>query len=255
MKKLNLTEVGKNLKSAISKHSPEILMGFGIAGMFTTTVMAVKATPKAMKLIEEKKKETKKTKLKTVELIKTTWKCYIPAAVVATVSTSCLIGSSKESLRRNAVLATAYKIAEQTHKEYKEKVIETLGEKKEEIIRDKIAKDKLNSNPVDNNTVFITSSGNTLCLDGLSGRYFMSDVDKIKKVENELNRRMRNDNYISLNEFYDEIGLEHTDLGYDLGWNIDRGYIDIHLSAQLTSDNKPCVVIGFDIAPKYDYAR
>ena len=41
------------LKTSIKKHSPEILTGIGIAGMITTTVMAVRATPKALILIEE----------------------------------------------------------------------------------------------------------------------------------------------------------------------------------------------------------
>ena len=256
MKKINLSEITKNMKNAVSKHTPEILTGFGIAGMFTTTILAVKATPKAIKLIEAEKKESNKEKLTVIETVKTTWKCYIPAGTIALVSTGCLIGASSVNLRRNAVLATAYKIAENTHKEYREKVIETIGEKKEKVINDNIMKDKMDKNPVDHSTVIITDKGNTLCYDALSGRYFKSDIDKIKKVENELNRRMRNDNYISLNEFYDEIGLEHINpLGDDLGWNIDRGYIDIQFSPQLTPNDEPCVAINFSIAPRYDFYR
>lgn len=45
----------------MKKHSPEILTGIGIAGMITTTVMAVRATPKALILIEEKKTNLKQT--------------------------------------------------------------------------------------------------------------------------------------------------------------------------------------------------
>ena len=78
--------------------------------------------------------------------------------------------------------------------------------KKEQSVKDAIAKDKLEQNPIVSREVIITEKGNTLCYDVISCRYFRSDIDKIKKIENELNRRMRDDMYISLNDFYYELG-------------------------------------------------
>ncbi len=92
-------------------------------------------------------------------------------------------------------------------------MIETIGEKKEQTVRDAIANDRINKNPVSRREVIITEKGNTLCYDAISGRYFKSDIDKLKKAENELNRRMRDEMYISLNEFYYEIGLNPTKIG------------------------------------------
>lgn len=253
MAKNSLANFANSAKASIEKHSPEILMGIGISGMFTAIILAVKSTPKACKLIEEKKNETGVEKLKPIDTFKATWKCYIPAAVTAVASTGCLIGSSRVSLKRNAALATAYKIAETSLKEYRSKVIETIGEKQEEIIRDKVAKDKIEKNPVGKNEVIITDMGNTLCYDALSGRYFKTDVTKIKRIENELNRRLLNDNYVSLNDFYDELGLERIQLGDELGWKVDEGYIELEYSSQLTEYDQPCLVIGYNIAPKRDY--
>lgn len=51
MKKSNVAKLFNTIKSGMCKRSPEILIGFGIAGMITTTVLAVKATPKALMLI------------------------------------------------------------------------------------------------------------------------------------------------------------------------------------------------------------
>ena len=48
--KTNVSKIMKDIKITMSKRSPEILTGLGIAGMITTTVLAVKATPKAIKL-------------------------------------------------------------------------------------------------------------------------------------------------------------------------------------------------------------
>ena len=242
-----------SLKTAIKKHSPEILTGIGIAAMITTTVMAVRATPKALILIEERKEEIGAEKLEAMDMVKTTWACYIPAAITGTLSVACLIGASSVNARRNAALATAYTLSESALKDYQGKVIEMFGEKKNEAVKDAVAKDKVEKNPVVTREVIITEKGNTLCYDAISGRYFKSDIEKIKKAECELNRQMLDDMYVSLNDFYYEIGLDSVKLGDELGWNVDSGYIDLSFSSQLASDGTPCLVIDYSVAPRYDY--
>ena len=240
------------VKAFTTQHSPEILTGLGIAGMVTTTVLAVKATPKAIKLIDEAKYEKEDT-LTVPETIKVTWKCYIPAAVTGIASISCLVGASSVSFKRNAALATAYKLSETALMEYKEQVIDAIGERKEKDIRDKVAKKKLEKDPVSSSTIVITDKGNTLCYDAVIGRYFKSDIETIKKAVNELNRQMLLENYISLNEFYNELGLENCDVGDSLGWNIESGYIEPEFSTQLADDGTPCVVLSYMVEPRYDY--
>lgn len=257
MKKSNITKFIKNMQFVLSKHSPEILTGLGIAGMITTTVLAVKATPKALKEIEDYEDTVlcDHEKIKPMDAVKITWKHYIPAAITGTVSIACLVGASSVNVRRNAALATAYKLSETALTEYKSKVVETIGEKKERVIKDAIAKDKIEKNPVTQQNVIVTGKGETLCYDELFGRYFTSDIDKLKKIENELNRRMRDEMYISLNEFYYEVGLDGVKAGDDIGWNIDRGYIELDFSSQLSTDGRPCLVVRFSEPPRYDYDR
>lgn len=251
--KKEITKSFLSLKTAIKKHSLEILTGIGIAGMITTTVMAVRATPKALILIEERKEEIGAEKLEAMDMVKTTWACYIPAAITGTLSVACLIGASSVNARRNAALATAYTLSESALKDYQGKVIEMFGEKKNEAVKDAVAKDKVEKNPVVTREVIITEKGNTLCYDAISGRYFKSDIEKIKKAECELNRQMLDDMYVSLNDFYYEIGLDSVKLGDELGWNVDSGYIDLSFSSQLASDGTPCLVIDYSVAPRYDY--
>ena len=215
--------------------------------------MAVRATPKALMLIEEKKYDYDVDELTKLETIKTTWTCYVPSVIVGGMSVCCLIGASSVNFRRNAALATAYSLSESALKEYQEKVVEVIGEKKEQDVRDAIVKDKIDKTPVTNREVFLTEKGNTLCLDLMSKRYFRTDIDMLKRAVNELNRRMRDEMFISLNDFYYEIGLDGIKLGDDLGWNIDRGYIDLQFSSQLANDETPCLVIDYEVAPEYDY--
>ena len=256
MGKTNLATIAKDIRKFASKRSPEILTGIGIAGMITTTILAVRATPKALELIEEQKEEESVDKLSSFEVVKVAWKPYIPAMVTCVVSTACLIGASSVNTKRNAALATAYKLSETALTEYREKVIETIGEKKERIVRDKVAEERVKKNPVSKNEVIVTGNGKTLCFDPISGRYFMCSIETIKKAENTLNKQMLHDisGYVSLNEFYDELGLDHTSVGDDLGWNTDQ-LIDINFSSQLNDNGEPSVVLDYLVAPKYDYYK
>lgn len=140
-------------------------------------------------------------------------------------------------------------------REYQAKVIEAIGEKKEQGIRDSIDKDKVDKNPTKNSEIIITQKGNTLCFDPLSGRYFQSDIDIIRRAEIEMNRRLIHEMYVSLNDFYYEIGLKGTKIGSELGWNIDRGYVELNFSSQLTDDGRPCLVINYNLSPRSDFMQ
>lgn len=256
MHKPNLANLMSNTRQFVSKRSPEILTGIGIAGMITTTVLAVRATPKALQLIEEKKNDDWVDELSPLEVVKTAWKPYVPAAVTGVASVACLIGASSVNAKRNAALATVYKLSETALSEYREKVIETIGEKKEKTVRDKVAEERVKKNPVSKSEVIVTNNGTTLCFDPISARYFKSSIDKIKRAENELNKQMLHDisGYVSLNDFYDELGLDHTSVGDELGWNVDR-LIDISFSSQLNDNGEPSVVLDYLVAPKYDFYK
>ena len=256
MSKEGLKRTIKSAGRVLTKYSPGILTGIGIAGMIGATFMAVKATPKALYLIETKKEESEVEELTPVETIKTCWKCYIPATLATVLSIICLIGASTVSAKRNAALATAYSISEAALREYQEKVVEVIGEKKEKAVRDAVAKDQIERDPVTKSeVVIIDSNSNTLCYEPLSGRYFKSTIDKIKKAEIKLDRQMIQEMYVSLNDFYWEIGLDGTDLGDKMGWNLSKGYMDLSFSSQLADDGTPCAVIVYGIPPVYDYQR
>lgn len=275
MNKSNVTNLIKNVKIGLSKHSPEILTGIGIAGMATTTVLAVKATPKALRLIEEEKRiqnrelldEARKNgnencakidKLKPIEVIKVAWKPYIPAVVTGVASITCLIGASSVNAKRNAALATAYELSKTALTEYKEKVVETIGEKKEHVIREKIAQDKVDKNPVNNSEVVVLGSGDVLFMEPICMKPFKSDIEHVRKVINDFNYRMTTgaEEYISLSEFYDEFGLMHTRASDSLGWNLGRdGQIEVEFLAAKTEDGKPCLMLDYTVEPRYDYAK
>ncbi len=247
-------------RMAMSKYSPEILTGIGIAGMITTTILAVKATPKALKCIDAKREELElhpDDNLTAGETVQAAWKCYIPATVCGATSVACLIGASYANNRSKAALAAAYNLSASAFAEYKDKVVEVIGEKKEREVRDEVAKEKLRKEPVNQSAIVVNSSGNTRFLDSISKQRFTCDIDKIKKIQNELNARMlEGEDYISLNDFYYEIGLDDVEFGDDLGWSIyngRKGMIKLNFHAQLDTDDVPCIVLDYDVMPVRGY--
>lgn len=259
MSKQTLKTTFRILAKRAEKHSPTIatVAGIGLGG--ATVILAVKETPKALILIEEKKREIAEetgervVELHPVDVVKTTWKCYVPAVTTGVMSVLCIAGANSIHARRNATLMAAYALSESSFKEYKDKVVETIGDKKEKSVREAIAQDKLNNDPVTNKEVFMTDKGETLCYDALNGRYFKSSQNEIEKAINLANRVMINHNSVSLNYLYYELGLEGTNLGNQLGWNIDGGTIKADYHAMLAKDGTPCLVVDFDKYPVYDF--
>ena len=119
-----------NFARKIKDHIPDILTGFGIGGMIAAGVYAVKQTPKALELIEQRKEELNVPDLNRKETIKATWKLYLPSAIVGIGSGICIIAGSHAKTKRYSMLSAAYSLSELTLREYKDAVIETIGEKK-----------------------------------------------------------------------------------------------------------------------------
>jgi len=260
----------QKIGQVLVKNSPTILTGLSVAGLVTTTLMGIKATPKAFELLTEEQQKRRNTHMREgldpdkhldsgtltkKDIIKLTWKCYIPTVVMGTLTITCIIGANSINLRRNAALASIYSLSEAALKEYQAKVVETIGKNKERAIKDEIAKDRITKNPVSDKELIITGAGETLCYDSLSGRYFKSDIEQIRRVLNDLSRDLLTDShgFITLNEVYIGLGLKGTKMGEMVGWHIDDGLIDPDFSTQLTENGTPCLVLDFSVEPRYGY--
>ena len=241
------------LKKSAIIHSPDILTVAGVAGFISSTIYGIKVTPEAMELIEKTKK-AKGDDLNKKEIVQTAGTKYIPVGVGILMSTAAIFGARKIDYKRYSALLAAYKISENNLKEYSDKVKEVIGEKKEQKVKDLIAQDAIKRDPL-NESAIIDCDGNTLCYDVLSGRYFKSSAEAIRHAVNEMDYRLMNEMYISLNDFYGEIGLEEIKLGDMLGWNINEGLISVDFSTQLASNEEPCLVLDYLVAPRYKFAE
>lgn len=250
----------KRVKTGATKHSTGIMIAVGLVGMGSAVIAGISATPKAIRLKEEAEKKKGEPLTKT-EIVKVTWKGYIPAAATFVASSACIIGANKLHIKQKAALSTAYALSETAFTEYRKHVKEIVGEKKEQEIHDEVAKDSVQKNPPVASTVIFTERGNTLCYDVQFHRYFRSNIDRIRKVVNDLNFRMNTgyEEFISLNEFYTELGIPPIGpVGDDLGWNVRRELIEIRYGSCLApfdsgEEDTPCLTIDYLAQPRYDY--
>lgn len=252
-----ISTLAETARSVISKNSTTILAAVAVAGVVGTTTLAIRATPRAMDAIFAASVNCSDGEfgpVTKVEKLKIAWKFYIPTAVMGTATIACIIGGNTISTRRTAALASAYTLADTAIKEYQSKVVEIVGENKETKIRDAIAQDHLDANPVGQSAIYIASGGEMLCYDTVSGRYFKSDIETLRRAENDLNRRLINSSFISLNEMYREIGLDEVKLGDNMGW-IPDNVIDFRFSSRLAENNTPCIVLDYHIDPKLDWRQ
>lgn len=279
MQMYDITRIIKNFKGIVSKNSPTILTGIAVTGLISTTIMGIKATPKAISVIddyiyckyEQEVENSEKMsfsewlgvdiegyswndRIKTLskkELVTLTWKLYLPTFAIGTITIICIVCANRISLRRNAALASIYGITEAAFKEYQAKVVETIGKNKELKVRDDISADRVKRNPPGVNEVILTGRGPILCFDSLSGRYFKSDIEQIRRVVNELNRNLLSDMFLTLNELYYDLGLAGISLGDQMGWDIEKGMVEISFSTQLTEEGEPCLVLNYNVEPKH----
>ena len=247
-------QVARRVTQDLSKNSPTILTGMAVAGVIATIYLTARATPKAILLLEQEEKirGTGGASIGMKDKVVITWRECLPPALMGAATISCIIGANSIHLQRNAALLGVYALTESALKEYQAKVIQTLGEKKEQKIKDDIAQDRLLADPVSKNEIIFTGRGDSLCYDTLSGRYFKTDIEKLRRIENQLNHTLLTEMWVSLNDFYIEVGLAPVELGHEMGWNADQ-LIDLGFSSKLTDDEQPCLVITFLVTPvNYD---
>jgi len=261
--------IARTVYKSVGDNSPTILTAVAVAGVISTAFLAVRATPEALRRIEKERARLGKEDMRfTVEraneipyvdlsafgVIKVTWRGYIPAMTMGLATVTCIIGANTVSTKRNAAMISAYSLTDQAFREYREKVASTFGENKEVGVRDAIAKDRVDRDPVTNKEVIITGGGEVLCYDSITGRYFQSTVEIIRKAQNDINAATIFDGYASQNDFYDMIGLPATAMGEELGWRTDH-MLEVRFSSSLAADGRPCLSIEYDQQPIRDFYK
>jgi hypothetical protein len=249
------------VKQFATDNSTALLTGAGSVGVVSTAYLSSKAGFRAAHVIEQEERQVlmdsdglSHGSLRFLDRAKLVWPLYIPTVTSGTITVASIVMGNRMASKQVAALTLASGISERALQEYKAKVVEKLGENKDVAVREAIAQDKVDKAPLNTREVILAGTGEVLCFDIYSGRYFQSSVEEIKKAENKINFGIINHGYASLTELYDEIGLPPTGISDDVGWNLDN-QLTIHFATTMSSDGRPCVTIDFAAHPQPNYNR
>ena len=237
----------------MKRNSSTILTCIGAAGVVTTSVMAAKAAPKAMALIE-KAKEEKGEDLTKIEIVRVAYPVYIPSVLVGVSTIACIFGANALNKRQQATLMSAYALLDNSYKEYKNKTKELYGEDANIQIRQEIAKDKYEESDI------VVEDNKQLFYDELSERYFESTMEDVIWAEYELNRAIVTYGRVYLNDFYDFLKIPATDYGYHIGWSAGllaeshwSTWVDFEHVKTVMDDGLECYIIVMQHEPVPDF--
>ena len=243
---------GAKIRLYLQRNSPTIVSCIGAVGVVATTIAAVKATPKALSLIENEKAyinkqleeggwQTRVDKLTTAETIKATWKCYIPTAIIGLSTITCIFGANTLNKRQQAAITSAYMLLDNTYKQYKEKVSKLLGDNADTMVKKSIIEDQY--------------SEITLFYEYHYGEFFERRKADVLNAEYQLNLKFASQGYACLNDFFELLGLPITQEGEVIGWSTQEGYSAIDFEHQLLEldDGMECTIINLPISPSICY--
>lgn len=240
----------------LKRNSATILTCVGAVGVVATTVTAVKATPKALMMLDQAKEE-KGEELTKLEAVKTAGPAYVPSVVLGVSTLACIFGANVLNQRGQASLMSAYALLDSGYKDYRKKVDELYGDDAGVQVRAGIAKDKY-KNEYDEEPIKL-EDGTRLYYDFYSEQYFEATPFAVQKAEYEVNRMLMLDDCVYLNEWYHQLGLEPLDHGDDFGWstcaNMDaywQTWVDFHHEKVVMDDGLECIIISFMQDPYSD---
>lgn len=232
------------LTNILTENSPTILTVFGCIGLVTTVGLTIKATIEATKIVDEHKEEIDKMPQKhyiAAETVRLTWKCFVPVVFAGGTSLGCIIGANSINLKRNAALMATYVATEEQLKSYKNKILGTQTDQKQ--IGDINIEEKTGKS-------FVVDGSKCMCKDGFSGRLFETSLSKVQSAQTALNKMITYEYRVTVNELYDELGLDRIDPGDAFGWDLKHGdEIDININAVVDEQHGPIMLITY--TPKH----
>lgn len=206
-----LSKTFKKISNVLDKNLPAILTGVGAVGSVTGAVLAAKAGIKTSPMIKEIKEQHIKENITGVKAVTdtvvTVGKYYIPAGLVTATSVACIIGAHKINSKRILALSSALIASKDQFKDYRSKVKEIIGDKKEEKINTETVAEQIEKQltylPWDK---LIEGEGPVVYCDINTGKLWKSDPIKMTNYINEFNKLVNNDPFDephNIGEWYD----------------------------------------------------
>jgi hypothetical protein len=245
---MNLAGITNALRRNTKQHSPLILSTIAGVGTLMTAYLAAKASFEAVRVLDQWEEDngiSDDAKERLMDRTKVVWKLYIPTAVSATSTVICIVAANRVEASKTLAAQTAFTVSQQLYSEYRDKVVEQFGANKDQSIRDSLAQERVLREPPPASDILVSGPGNVLCCEQFTGRYFTSDMETLRKAQNDLNSKLLSQDYATLYDFYYMIGLGATSYSEQLGWKSDK-LMELQFSTVLTDDGRPCLSFDYN---------
>lgn len=242
---MNINGLLKQGGQMLKANAPEILTAIGVTGVVTTAYLAARGAIKAEHKTESDAPYKTLDRQGKVERIKKVAPCYAPAVAAGAVTVAAVVCSHKVSTQRIAVATTAASLATQQLTEYRAKVVEQLGKKKDEAVRASVAQDKVDKSDKQSVTPMLVGTGMGLAFEEHTGRPFQCDMETLRKAENKINQMRLSQRYVTLDDLYYLLGLQPTTNSGNWGWDQEGGMLELLFSGVLV-DDKPCMAFAYN---------
>lgn len=253
----------------IQKYSPELLLVGGIVGIGGTIILACKATLRAEEVIDRHNQKMAEAKeaaeladendnydirrekaLVTGETALGFAKLYAPTVALGTLSIAMILVSNNIMKKRYLGVVAAYNAVSGAFDTYRARVREELGDDMDRHFRYGTTKEKITVEETDENgkTKKVKKDAENVTgplAPSEYARFFDNDNPNwdenptfslmfLKSQENYATDLLRTRGHVFLNEVYDALGFEHTQVGAVVGWVLGEGddYVDFGLTDQ-----------------------
>lgn len=243
------------LRRFCNKHGATILTFAGAAGVIATAVEAVRATPKALDLLEVSE-EVKGEKLTKKEIICIAGPAYIPAVMIGGATIGCIFGANILNKRQQVLLTSLYSMLDNTYRNYRNKVKEIYGEEGDHKVIEAIANDNMKGDylpPVDPDATRPFMDMNSLQL-------FYTSLDDIREVEKTLNELLNSRGYVRVSEYNELLGIRSIEEDYHTGWVSEKfngkygcEKIELKCTASIDKNGDAYHILEFMQDPIADY--
>ena len=245
---MNKIELYSNLK----RRAPEILSGVAVLGVIATTVSAISATPKAVRILEHEA-VIKNRKLTPMEIVHYAGPLYFKTILFGSLTIASILGSTALSNKRYAnmkdMLTASYVLLDKKFQDYRMQVIEEFGENADQKIAGGLFSKK---HP--------KISEKVLYYEPISKQYAELEPYEIENALYEANRKFAIDGELPLNYWLRLLGLEEVAYGNIKGWNAyhlwecyEYAWIDVDYDLVVLDDGLECYRIIYPIEPDENY--
>lgn len=253
-----VTRVAYKVYGKAVKHSPELLLGGGLAAMVAGAIVACERTTKAEEILDKTRTSldaihaaeeneiadyTQQDKRKDLTLVyaKTAGgfvKLYWPAIALEALGAVCILSSYGIMRSRSAALTAAYTALENSYSEYRRRVREKLGDEEDLYFKTGLRPKAIEITEKDENGVEKTVKTEQKVFDpdhadvSTFARWFdetcpeysnsdLHNLNFLMAQQKHANYLLKAHGYLFLNDVYDMLGLQRSPQGQAVGWMRD----------------------------------